>query len=339
MQNLEIALSYLAAGLCVLPANVQRKFAALSQWKEYQNRLPTGTELRSWFGNGHDGLCIVAGKVSGNLEMLDFDLEAELFDRWRDIVAETSPNLLEQLVIERSQSGGCHVIYRCQGEVCKSIKLAQRKITVPAGDDVVICGKTYKPRRDKQGNWLVIITLIETRGEGGLFLCAPSPGYTLSQGEFIHLPVLTTSQRDILLESAWALNEHVPDIVGETSVPSSPDSGLRPGDDFNSRGDIRAILQAHGWKCVQSGDNERWRRPGKTDGWSATFNGKYFYVFTSNASPFEPQTPYSPFVVYAMLEHDGDYGRAAGSLSQKGFDYIHKYKYVIDFAVSFGLSE
>jgi len=27
------------------------------------------------------------------------------------------------------------------------------------------------------------------------------------------------------------------------------------------------------------------------------------------------------------------------SLSQKGFDYIHKYKYVIDFAVSFGLSE
>ena len=27
-------------------------------------------------------------------------------------------------------------------------------------------------------------TLIETRGEGGLFLCAPSPGYHLVQGAF-----------------------------------------------------------------------------------------------------------------------------------------------------------
>lgn len=37
----EISRQYLRAGLSVLPANVQLKFAALSGWKQYQQRLPT----------------------------------------------------------------------------------------------------------------------------------------------------------------------------------------------------------------------------------------------------------------------------------------------------------
>ncbi|MEJ5260941.1 MAG: DUF3987 domain-containing protein [Anaerohalosphaeraceae bacterium] len=310
------AIQYLHAGLSVLPAHVQLKFAALSQWKPYQYRLPTEAEVQGWFGNGQTGICIVAGAVSGNLEMLDFDLQAELFEAWRQRVQEAAPDLLPRLVIETSQSGGRHVLYRCDSEIGGNLKLAQRKLCLPSSDEVVIGRKAYKPRQDKEGRWHVILTLIETRGEGGLFLCAPTPGYTLLQGDLTNLPVLTAQQREFLLEAAWSLNEYMPEPI---DLPASPATALRPGDDYNARGDVRALLQSHGWTCVKGGQNEYWRRPGKTAGWSATFKNGIFYVWSTNAYPFESQKPYSPFSVYTLLEHGGDFSRAAAELSKQGF--------------------
>lgn len=55
------------------------------------------------------------------------------------------PSLRAALVVETSQSGGKHVIYRCAESVSGNMKLAS----------------------DLRDNQLVI--LIETRGEGGLY--------------------------------------------------------------------------------------------------------------------------------------------------------------------------
>lgn len=44
-----------------------------------------------------------------------------------------------------------------------------------------------------------------------------------------------------------------------------------------------------------------------------------FYCFTSSASPFEMNRGYSPFAVYAMLQHDGDYSAAASALRSEGY--------------------
>jgi len=183
---------------------------------------------------------------------------------------------------------------------------------------VTICGKGYRPRQDGNGQWHVPMTLIETRGEGGLFLCAPTPGYTLHQGQFTDLPVLTDAQRELLLETAWSLNEQPPEPEIPPASPSAAVDG-RPGDDFNQRGDLRDVLRRHGWSMAKSGDNEYWRRPGKTNGWSATLKNGVFYVFSSSAAPFEPNRPYSPFAVYALLEHNGDYAAAASALRTEGF--------------------
>ena len=274
----EQAIQYRNAGLSVLPANPQLKFAALPQWKQYQLRLPTETEVQGWFGNGQSGLCIVTGAVSGNLEMIDFDLQAQLFEAWQQRVKEAAPDVLPRLVIETSQSGGRHVIYRCDSQICGNLKLAQRKISFSSGDEVVIGGKTCRPRQDKEGIWSVILTLIETRGQGGLFLCAPTPGYALLQGDLTNLPVLTAPERELLLEAAWSLNELIPEPAEPVDLPTSPAASLRPGDDYNARGDVRALLQSHGWTCVKGGENEYWRRPGKTVGWSATLKNGVFYV-------------------------------------------------------------
>lgn len=295
-------MSYLRAGLCVLPAIIAEKRPALSGWKQYQKRLPTERQVRTWFAEDAP-LCVLAGSVSGQLEMIDFDHGGELFEQWRELVTAESAGLIERLVIERSQSGGRHVVYRSAVAIPSNRKLAQRTLLAPSAEPLVIAGKRYVPR--KVGDlYEVTCTLIETRGEGGLFLCAPSPGYQLEQGTFESLPVLTEAERMILVEAACALNEAIPQA--ERHRASSAANG-RPGDDFNERGDIREVLRRHGWELVRGGENEHWRRPGKELGWSATLKDRVLFVFSSNAAPFEPDRAYAPFTVYALLDHNGDW--------------------------------
>lgn len=289
----QTALNYVQQGLSVLPAKRADKRPAIGSWKPYQQRLPTPTEIAAWFSNPQDGLCIIAGAVSGNLEMLDFDNHGELFDAWYQ---QIPVELVNRLVIEQSPSGGWHVIYRCQTAVDGSMKLAERKTD----------GK--------------VKTLIETRGEGGLFLCAPTAGYELMQGDFSNLPVLTESEREILLEAAWTLNEYIPEPVQHSHNANG--SVLRPGDDYNAHGNVTELLESHGWQYVGTDNkNQKWRRPDKPKGWSATLRttDNVFYVFSSNAAPFESNKAYSPFMVYTLLEHAGDCRKAALALSKQGY--------------------
>jgi hypothetical protein len=312
------AVAYRRAGLCVLPAIRQEKRPAVPLWKPFQSRLPDEPEVARWFDE-HTAMCLVTGAVSGNLEMLDFDLGGEAFDPWYKAVEAADPQLLGRLVIEQSPSGGWHVAYRCQSPVSGNLKLAQRRQSADGPEEVTIAGKRFRPRQDPDGSWHVPLTLIETRGEGGLFLCAPTPGYELLQGDFARVATLTDAERELLLEAAWALNQCIPEPVSPPSDWTTASEG-RPGDDFNRRGDVRALLQRHGWRLVKNaGENEYWRRPGKTSGWSATLKGNLFYVFSASASPFEQDRAYAPFSVLALLEHHGDFAAAAAALRRDGF--------------------
>ena len=59
-----IAEEYLAAKLSVLPAVREKKCPAVGKWKVWQERLPTDVEIRAWFANRHDAICIICGKMS-----------------------------------------------------------------------------------------------------------------------------------------------------------------------------------------------------------------------------------------------------------------------------------
>jgi hypothetical protein len=314
--NIKTACTYIDAGLCVLPAIRTEKRPAIGKWKQFQQRIPTSAELSTW--SWDDGLCIICGKVSGNLEVIDFDGGGELLPAWLQSIPD---DLRNRLVIESTPSGGSHVIYQCNVPISGNLKLAQRKT-----DDT-------------------IQTLIETRGEGGLFLCAPTSGYELTQGDIADLPILTETERDVLLQAAWQLNEYESESsapgenVSRTSAHNSDMCKIsshsghcasnnshdttwrtdRPGDDFNKRGDVREWLLKHDWVLDQPGENERWRRPGKSVNHSATLKNGVFSVFSTNAHPFEAQKYYSPFHVYTLLEHGGDFAAAARALSELGY--------------------
>lgn len=310
----DVALDYLRTGHCVLPAIAAEKRPALAGWKQYQRRLPTERQVETWFGDA-EALCVLTGVVSGNLELVDFDHQAELYDAWRKLVIEQAPGLVQRLVIETSQSGGKHVAYRCETPIDGSLKLAQRTVVAPSADPIEVAGKTYIPRRVGD-RFEVLCTLIETRGEGGLFLCDPTPGYALEQGAFTELPVLTAAERAVLIEAASALTETMPLLQ---RLPALPIGAGRPGDDFNERGDVREVLVRHGWTLVRGGENEHWRRPGKEVGWSATLREGVFYVFSTSAAPFDARQAYPPFAVYAHLEHGGDFSAAAAALRAEGY--------------------
>ena len=292
---IELAESYRKAGLAALPAAKAKKRPSIGGWKTWSKRLPSEMEISAWFANSPDGICIVAGAVSGNLECIDFDAHGELYPAWKEKVA---PEVFARLVVERTPSGGLHVLYRCEEPVEGNRKLAQGM------------------REGKK------TTLIETRGEGGLFLCAPTPGYCLLQGAFTDLAVLSRDERQALLSAAEAMNE-CEDELRLTEGAHAQDSAflVKPGDDWCARGDIRPILLAHGWKHLgtKQDGNELWQRPGKSgDGNSATFNGTVFCVFSTDPAPFEAKG-YNKFQVYALLEHGGDFTAAARTLLDKGF--------------------
>lgn len=315
MNCTETALSYLHAGLCPLPVKLDTKRPALQRWKPFQQCRPNESQIQAWFADC-EGICLVMGAVAGHQEALDFDNAGEMYQPWRDAIEARAPGLLAKLVVERTPSNGRHVCYRTECDVPGSTKLAERVIPVPSAEKVTINGKSYTPRKAGDQHE-VTLTLIETRGEKSIIVCAPTPGYVLEQGAFENLPVITTAEREILIETACLLNERIPTPKAIPAAANAIEG--RPGDDFNQRGDVRELLAKHGWTLVRQGKNEYWRRPGKDDGWSATLKNGVFFVFTTSAAPFEGNTAYSPFSVYTLLEHNGNFGQAATALRSQGY--------------------
>ena len=78
---LEHARQLSASGLSVIPIKADGTKAPAIKWKGSQSRKPTPAQIRKWF-KGNVGLAVVAGKLSGNLEILDFD-DPDSFSNWQ----------------------------------------------------------------------------------------------------------------------------------------------------------------------------------------------------------------------------------------------------------------
>lgn len=320
---LALAQEYLKSGLSIIPIRADgSKAPALCQWKTYQSTQPQTAELSDWFAKQCVGIAVIAGAVSGGLEIIDFD-DAQTITPWLTLVEESAPGLVERLPMVSTPTGGLHVYYRCE-VIGWNTKLAERDIKVAEGTTGA---------RFVDGHWIKIETLIETRGEGGYVLAPGSPAqchpaqkpYDLIRGSLTDIPKLTPSERLVLLECAKALNERVKDakVIAPERLGKKGDTtnALRPGDDFNQRGDLRGLLEKHGWsRNGKLSVGERWKRPGGSRASATLFNASgLLYVFSTNATPFECDRAYTPFAAYAALEHSNDYAAAARALNEQGY--------------------
>lgn len=109
-------------------------------------------------------------------------------------------------------------------------------------------------------------------------------------------------------------------VIAPDSSPAGRFNGSRPSDEFNRRARWSAILEPRGWQLYHaSGDYRLWTRPGKSRaaGPSASTNYRgngLLHVFSSNAAPFVADCNYSKFAAFALLEHAGDFARAAAEI-------------------------
>ena len=89
----EIATSYVDSGVSVVPLRLDgSKAPALPAGgvNEFKKRVATQEELAEWFSTDK-GIGLLGGPVSGGLEVLDFDGDADrIFPAWHELVEDLS---------------------------------------------------------------------------------------------------------------------------------------------------------------------------------------------------------------------------------------------------------
>ncbi|PUZ21780.1 hypothetical protein DCC81_24645 [Chitinophaga parva] len=315
MSNLlAAAKKYITLGFSVIATDANKR--SIFKWTHYQKEKITQDALATMFASHKTaGIAIICGAISGNLEVVDvdckYDLSGRLFEEFMQAIVDALPDLAHRLVIATTKSGGYHIMYRCSA-LQGNLKLARRGAT----DEELIQEPHDKVR-----------VLIETRGEGGYVIAAPTDGYAYSQNTIRDLPEITSEQRETIFEIARSFNQLMEPVSHQHKFVEQKTYSKSPFRDYNERGDVVGLLQAHGWQVVRTTERQTiFKRPGnstsKTSG-DYDHDKGFFAVFTTS-SIFEPMKGYRPCAVYAMLECNGDYKEAAKKLLAMGYGEPYK---------------
>jgi hypothetical protein len=284
----EIIKKYLEHGYELIPCKLDKSPLLQTSWK-------THFDIDSF--KNVDAIGIKCGELNGGLECLDLDSHDGKAKERLTLLIENIKPLYDKykFPIERSQNGGYHLLYRCE-KIEGNLKLASI------------------PKMNDKGKWIPD-AIFETRGEGGYFVVYPSKGYELIKNDIFNIPTITIEERSEILSVCRSFNEW------HKITPTEFENTDKPGDIYNKTNEAiheaKGILISNGWSNIE---RDKWCRPGKKTGISATF-GKVapgiLYVFSSNAFPFDCNSAYTPFQIKALLEFNSDFSACAKSLVEK----------------------
>jgi len=165
-------------------------------WARFQDSLPDDILVSVWFEReARKGVALVTGQFSG-IEALDFD-DPDIYGQFKARAADWGLSaVLERIeagYLEETPRAGHHLLYRPE-TVGRNTHLALRPADNP-----------QKPK-----------VLIETRGEGGYVVVAPSSGechatrrpWMLLRGGVECIAEVTDAERDALFELARSFNTY-----------------------------------------------------------------------------------------------------------------------------------
>ena len=308
-------------GLSLIPAIIDeegKKKAAIKKWGG-SNPVLTINQLIDEIGKkGVEYIAIVTGKQSGGLICIDVDTKHKLgFDAIiLNDLKELYPELLDKFRIEKTPSGGLHIIYRVNLEGSGSSEY-------PSSSDLASRMSTEEElaiRADRKK-----FCFLEIKAEGGLIHSYPSEGYSrLKDGvrkvfrfdDFLEQEVEVGRVEGVQTLS-WG--EHCSlmslcrlydtTIKNEYIKPTRQNNdyyveGMNPYEDFDQSPEGENVLQENGWKfSKRSGKFDWYQKPdakGKAIG--ATFNveTKLYKIWTTGTDIL-PKS-YSPSNLKAFLE-------------------------------------
>jgi hypothetical protein len=287
----EVARRYLTLGLNPLPIKKGEKRPVI---ENHNSVKLTEDEINQY---AFDEIGVSTGIISGGLEAIDFDLKNAEHPEMvmKAFKAKVPVDVLKKLVIQRTISGGYHMIYRCE-DISSSKVLAKN----PKGK-----------------------AIIETRGEGGLIKCSPSKDYTFLQNTFEEIPILTPIERNILFVSAKMLNQTI--IKDANKRARAEDKTyFKKFPKYNEDPDIGIhLLEKHGWKYKN--EDSEWINLTRPESESGDIHagyhkeGKFLFVFSTAQDTFEEERPYNNHAIFAELECDGNYAQAYAKLYEMGY--------------------
>lgn len=276
------------AGLSPIPVDTSTK-RPLVRWATFQESPAERLQLLEW---AHCNIGIVCGQVSGRLLCIDIEVGFLEGHGLKELAKRLNIAGVHDLwwswmegYCESTARGGLHVLIRLEGQ--GPIE-GNRKLAMASPTDV----------------------LIETRGEGGYAVVAPSrngsASWELLRGGFDTIAYATTDEWDRVAavlssfdagppgttrDKAPPLPEQVSDnsFAGVDMTPTT----LRLGDSWVEDAlaqlpNIRTVLSAHAWEPANSRDQygEHWTRPGKDtrEGHSASISETdRLFVHSTNA--------------------------------------------------------
>lgn len=325
------AREYDDAGLCVLPIKADGSKMPVVSWMRYKVARTSPEDHDQWFTSGKPrGIAVVYGKVSGNVELIEFEgaaIKEGVLDAVTEIMDASGlgdpwAQILSGWVTE-SPSGGRHYRIRVEGgDVPGNTKLAQRLAREDEYTEV------DRQRLREKPDARIVRVLIETRGEGGYGLVEPSGGtvhatgrpYLRVAGSPDNIPVIDADTMGAVRDVCRMVDKLPRPTVARTAPrPASlrPNGTLRPGDDYEARTTWEDVLKGVFRPLYTRGNETYWGWHDGKGGVKATTgrdDADRLYVFATG-SEFQAEVPYSKFGAYAQLEHAGDHKAAARALA------------------------
>lgn len=331
---LSAALAALRADISVIPIDARTKqpyFALLPRsddgkptWKPYQERHATEDEVRAWAEAGAQ-FAAVGGTISGGLECIDSDdvQGRTLTAPWRSSAGDLAATLTHQ----RTGGDGDQFAYRYPIPDGERRDGNQKLAWLP--DDTQDVGRSVA---------------IETRGEGGYFVIAPSlhpsgKRYELLNGSWDTIPTITHDQRNALLDAARSLDE-MPYTRQQAEAQVARAANAQPKattyraslngtapviDAYNKTRRIDDELRAHGYQDAAHGrlirpNADTHSQPGVVLGDSDHVNMSFHH---SSNDVLNDGYWHSPFDVRCMFDFHEDIKEAVAAIAvELGIDYL-----------------
>ena len=250
-----LALGYLAGGLSLVPCSDKTKKPepellpkdenGKAVWTPYQTESASAATVESWFPRGCQSVAAMGGKVSGGLEIIDFD-DARFYGAWKSLVGP----LADELPVQRTgrEGGGYQVWFRCP-EPGRNDKLAW----VP--DDNEETGRRCAVETRAEGGYAVVPGSLHPSGRryeaiSGDFATSPPyrkpwPMPSWPRRKLDEAP-LTRKEMEAREKAAKTCNRYRDESNGQGSVI----------DAYNAKVSIAEKLEAAGY----TRNGARWKR-------------------------------------------------------------------------------